>query len=377
MPLTAPEHRPQLPLEVLGSAEPVEVLYEAEEPVIFTLHTGLDQRVLAYLADATPEARWLLLAPCGDRLLEELRGGRVSVREALESSWLWLAKLDNDDCWTEAWSVDLRELPSAHLPEPGVMLLPEHEPALSMRAVGMQLGRDSTPASVVAYVANATRKALKFVAEFVLEHERQGRPSDRLRAFYDLPVHHFEFSSFEIAFSAPAEFAGDASLEHSIELLRHGIEWAASDDRRPLAADSDQEREAILRALEQLTPPSTGVIEGIEIGGRWMEHRAVKLRRSARRRVQEELRRAQAERRMSVTGRLREFDKDSLAFTLRDTPNGVDVRGSFDEELHDELLELFTNDDRVLVVGVERGGRLHVTGVSAVPEDAEILEPRG
>lgn len=377
MPLTAPEHRPRLPLDLLGSPHPVVVLYEAEEPVLFTLLTALEQRVLAYLADATSDARWLLLAPCGDQLLADLQAGRVTVRDALESSWLWLAKLDNDDRWNAAWSIDPRDLPADHLPKPGVMLSPEHQPALSIRAMGTQLGRSTTPASVVAYVANATRKALKIVAEFVLDHERQGRPSDRLRAFYDLPVHHFEFSSFEIAFSVSAEFAGDTSLDHSIEILRQGIEWAAGDDQEPLAAKCDEEREAVLRALKQLTPPSTGVIEGIEVGGRWMDHRTLRLRRSARRRVQEELRRARTERRMSVTGRLREFDKDSLAFILRDTPNGVDVRGSFDEELHDELLELFTNDEHVLVVGIERNGRLHVTGASPIPDDAQILDSRG
>lgn len=370
MPLTAPSQAPLLPDGILGSAEPAEILYEAEEPVLFTLTTAMQQRVLAYLAEGTPDARWLLLAPCGDQLLDDLKHGRIPVRAALEASWLWLAKLDNDNNWTGAWTVDIESFPQEHLPERGLMLLPEHEPVLSTRAVGAQLGRSSTPASVVAYVANATRKAVKRMLEYTLERDGQGRPSDALRASYDLLVQRFGYASFEIAFASPTSLTEDPALQRAVELLRKGITWAGSDSDAPLAAENDQEREAVLRAIKQLTPPSTGAIERIDVGGRWMNHRAVVLKRAARRRVQAELRRAHTERVVSFVGRLREFDKDNFAFTLRDTPESVDVRGSFDEELFDELLEYFTNDDLVLVVGAERAGRLYVTAVTAVTDES-------
>jgi len=353
----------------LGSAEPTEVLYEAEEPVIFTLTTAFQQRVLAYLAEGTPDARWLLLAPCGDQLLDDLKHGRVPVQAALGASWLWLAKLDNDNSWGGAWVVDIDSFPQEHLPERGLMLLPEHEPVLSTRAVGPRLGRSSTPASVVAYVANATRKALKQVLEHTLERDEQGRPADALRASHELIVQRFEYASFEIAFAFPTGRFDDPALERAVELLRKGITWAASEHDAPFAAESDEEREAVLRAIKQLTPPTTGVIERIDIGGRWMNHRSVVLRRAARRRVQAELRRTDTERVVSVVGRLREFDKDNFAFILRDTPDGVDIRGSFDEELFDELLESFSNDDLVLVVGAMRAGKLYVAAVSAAPHE--------
>jgi hypothetical protein len=364
MPLTAPPPESALPPGILCAAEPVEVLYEAEEPVIFTLMTAFQQRVLAYLAWSTSDARWLLLAPCGDQLLDDLKHGRLPVRTALTASWLWLAKLSNDDNWEGAWVVDIDDFPQEHLPERGVMLLPEHEPVLSTRAVGAQLGKSSIPASVVAYVADATRKALKGVLEFTLERDRQGRPSDDLRASYDLHVQRFAYASFEIAFSSPPGLVDDPALRRAIELLRKGIIWAGNDDDAPLAAESAQEREAILRAIKQLTPPSSGAIERIDVGGRWMNHRAVVLRRAARRRVQAELRRTTSDKVVNVVGRLGEFDKDNFTFTLRDTSQGVDIRGSFDEDLVDELLEYFTTDDRVHVVGTERGGKLYVAAVS-------------
>lgn len=366
MALTMPDKATALPEGILGPAEPEEILYEAEEPVVFTLVTALGQRVMAYLADATPDTRWLLLAPCGDRLLDDLKQGRVPVRDALQASWVWLAKLGNDDQWQGAWAVEVADLPDLHLPQPGVMLLPEHEPVLSTRAVGAGIGRSSTPASVVAYLADATRKAVKGILEFVLERDRQGRPPDDLRMSYDLPVQRFAYASFEIAFSAPASLFQDPALDRSIELLRKGLRWAASGDEKPLSAASDDERDAVLRAIKQLTPPSTGAIERIDVSGRWMEHGVAELRRSARRRVQAELRRTRTERILSKEGRLREFDKDNCTFILRDTPDGVDVRGSFDEAMYDEFLDYFTNDDRVVVVGVERAGKLYAAAVSGV-----------
>jgi len=47
--------------------------------------------------------------------------------------------------------------------------------------------------------------------------------------------------------------------------------------------------------------------------------------------VQRELRLANTERVDRAEGRLREIDKDNLTFTLRDTPDGIDVRGVLDE----------------------------------------------
>jgi len=366
--LAPPHSDRRVPIELLGAATPVKVLYEAEEPVVFTLNSAVGERLLAYIADSTSETRWVLLTPCGDQLLDELMSGRLPLRSALERSWLWLARLDNEDHWQGVWAVCLDELPSEHVPVPGVMLLPEHEPVFSARAVGEQLGRSTIPASVVAYVADATRKAIKGVVEHVLEHDSQGRPSDKLRSYYDLPTHHFEFASFEISFAAPQGLEDAAPLTRGLELLRRGIEWAANESEEPLEAQNKQERQAILRAIKQLTPPSTGAITRIDVGGQWMDHQVVKLHRSARRRVQAELRRAPSEKRASVTGRLREFDKDNLAFILRHTAGGNDVRGSFEEELYDELLEYFNNDELVCVMGSERSGKLHVDAVTAVPE---------
>lgn len=118
---------PALPSGLLGSATPERILYEAEEPVVFTLRSAQGQLLLAYLADASASSRWLLLVPCGQATLSALEQGRLPVLDALQSSWAWLAQVDEDDEWQGVWVVDWSKFPVAHLPKPGVLLLPEHE----------------------------------------------------------------------------------------------------------------------------------------------------------------------------------------------------------------------------------------------------------
>ena len=380
MPLTAPDGAPRVPDGVLGSAEPIDVLYEAEEPVVFTLRTLQGQRLLAYVADATADARWVILVPCGDALLHGLQVGRVAVSDALTSSWAWLAQLDDEGRWLGAWVVEAAALPPEHLPRPGVMLLPEHAPVLATRATGDGIGRDGTPASVVAYLANATSAALKGVSELFLGRDGQGRPPDDLRAYYDLPVLRFAWRSFEIAYGPPTRPHDEAILRRSVETIQAALAWAASDDDQPFPSEDPEERRAVLRAIMQLTPPTRGGIDRIDVSGRWMGPRPAVLKRSARARVQAELRRTPTPQVVREDGYIRELDKDNLTFTLRGTregPHGSDVKGVIEDGQLDDALDYFNTDAQVVLVGELRGGRLHVQSICPAPaqEATRPVEP--
>lgn len=173
MPVTTPKHGRPLDIALLGSPESEEILCEAEIPFVYTLRSSFGERLIAYVADETPTTRWVVLAPCSDATLDELRAGRRALREVLTGSWMWLAALRPGHGWETAWAVSEDDLPPEHLPLPGTTLFAEAEAVLAIRAVGEHIGRSSTPASVVAYVADAARKALKGVLEFV--QERGGR----------------------------------------------------------------------------------------------------------------------------------------------------------------------------------------------------------
>lgn len=114
-----------MPPQELSSSVPEEILYVAEQPIVFTLRTTIGQQLLAYVADEEPDFTWVLLAPCTEGMLRDLRDDRLAVREALLGSRLWLARRDPEQRWDGCWSVEPAEIPEDHLPRPGTLLHPD------------------------------------------------------------------------------------------------------------------------------------------------------------------------------------------------------------------------------------------------------------
>ena len=129
MSLARPEREPLDPSPLPERLVPEDVLYEAECPVVFTARSSGGQLLLAYAADDAPDGAWFIVTPLTARTLEALRRGALPLRDALTSSWMWLAHEGRDGRLDAVWAVEASELPDEHLPAPGVPLLPEHEPA--------------------------------------------------------------------------------------------------------------------------------------------------------------------------------------------------------------------------------------------------------
>jgi hypothetical protein len=371
--LTKPGREPLRTPPVSGRLEVVDVLYDAERPVVFTTRSLNGQMLLVYAAGDSEEGSWYVLTACTERLLADLRSGHVSVRDAITSSWMWLAREDTSGALAEVWSVTAAEIPEEHLPMPGTPLLPEHEAALVTRAIGAEISLGRVPASVVAFVADATRKAVKVILDYLLSKPVEGRPTEEHRALYDLRVQRFAFASFEIGFASPDEGAVPRlTLLQAAEKLEAGLRWAAGSTEAPLPAEGHEERLSILRAALLLTPPLGGAISEVEVSGQWIGRgRAVRLTRDARRRVHAELNRISTERVLKYVGRVGEVDRDNLSFTLRDTEEGRDRKVSFPEELLDDVIQALSDARLVAVAGVERSGRLYVTALGASGADAD------
>lgn len=369
MPITPPD-REQLPAGLVDLSLPVDrVLYEAEYPILYLTHTRQGQRLLAYVADESQPALITLLAPISNVALGSLESGTMGVREALSASWLWLHQPGREAA--HLWAIEVTELPDAHLPRPGTPLYPEHEPVLRTRAVGENVTLGRMPASVVAFVADATRKAFKTILDFSLSRNAEGRPTEEHRALYDLPVQQFAFGSFELSFGAPSEdLFGRDEVQAAAEKLTTGLLWA-SDLRNdaPLPAESDEERAAILRATLLLTPPSSGPISEVQVSGRWVNGGRVRLTRASRAKVRSELKTVEEERIVVYHGRVGEVDVDNQSFVLRDTQDGVQRRGYFLEEQRDDMIQYMAEERLVDVLGVERQGRIYVFAVA--PESHE------
>jgi hypothetical protein len=226
MPLSQPPQARVVPTELLSGFTALDVLYEAEAPVVFMATTGLGQKLIAYGADEDTSGGWIILAPCSARTIEDLREGRIAVREALTTSWLWLARRDRDRNIPEAWAVGPEDLPPQYLPSAGTPLELDHESMLSTRAIGPGIAPGSLPASVVAYVADAPRKAINALLDHLLQRRGEGRPPEALRALSDLPVNRFVFASFEMDFGAPASLLEREDVHRAAELLQRGLAWS-------------------------------------------------------------------------------------------------------------------------------------------------------
>jgi len=364
------------PPEYFGAFEPREVLYDFDGPRIFTTTGPAGDEFLAYLCDEDEEHTRYLVAPTSTSILDALRTGLLTVRDALEQPWTWLVDRAHDGRVTRARKVVFQQMEEGTIPRRGTLLWPSLLPLLSVRMVGNGIEPGHVPASVIRRTVDGATAALKALAEWTLRRAKSdGRPSDFLRRYYDLPAQRIAFASFEIAFAAPP-VAGQGEEEEGAlvgmgKILQLGLRWAEQDNEEELS--SSEESRVALDALAKLMPPRHGVVTEVHLGGRLAGDlgRPRVLTRDASARVLRALRRLSADvRPVKHTGLIRQFDKDKLSFTLRD-PSGKDIaRCSFHESAYDDAFAAFESDEAVVVLGHESLSRGVVDVLSIGPEPA-------
>lgn len=353
-----------VPFECL---EPIRVLYEFDGPRIFTVTSPLGD-FLAYLStesDSESTARYIL-APTGDAMVAALENGTRTVFEALAQPWIWIVDVGFDGQVKNAWRSTIEVIPAENRPRPHVVLWPELEPLISIRMIGRTLEEGQVPGSVIRRAVEGVANALKKLAESVLgDQKRQGLT---VRQFYDLPAQRFAFRSFEVSFRAPnfkqlqlgeQEGVLEQQYDAVAKKLSEALHWATTADPEDSALpriDLD-----LLKALERLVPPQTGVVEKVELRGQLFKHlpeKRFELSRQASKNVARALAKLRdpQEKIRTLSGQVDEFDKGKMTFTLRYTGN-ADARCSISDELYDEVMELFTADDeRVTVTAWETSG---------------------
>lgn len=359
MPLIPPS-APGQDLAWLRDLRPAQVLDEDLVVRLWVVQTGLGQPMLAYLADETPTGDWVLLSATSEARIRSLEAGQLPLRDALTEGWLWLVLRPHQGPLL-AWPVQAQDLPPDHLPRPGVRLRLEHTPVLTTRAVGPTLVAGQVPASVVAWVADATRMAMKALVEHLGGLDTGGRPTDEARARYDLPVRTLAFGSLEIGFGLPSG-AGVDTAPAALALLQAGLRWLSADAGTPLLPERPHaERLAVLEALKRLSPPDRGAIEALEIGGAGLQ-KSTRLDPSVRQRLAQERRAVQSERPVTAEGRIGGMDQDRHTFVLRDLAPGQaekELRWSYGPDLQAAVLGAFTRQAQVTITGSERSGRLY------------------
>jgi hypothetical protein len=366
MPIVTPGSG-ELDVRLVGDLAPIRVLDEDTVERLWIAQSGPGLQMLAYLAEETAQFDWIILSPCNAAIVEGLESGSIALRDAVVGTWMWLVQRRIDGSLS-AWTVDEQWFPEVNLPRPGVRLRLEHSPAITTRAIGESIGRGTAPASVVAWVADSTRKAIKVLLDYMFEFDKGGRPTDEARSLYDLPVRSLAFHSFEVGLGLPESQMGREKVQQAVTLLQSGFDWLASDPSEPFLPNSSaEERIAVLAALKTLAPPKHGLIERVEVGGLCMR-RVGNLDRAARAKLQTEITAVHAETPITLVGRVRELDRDRGTFILRDVNDRPEIRGVISQETVDEFVEYFITEQRVAVIGVQRSSRFYAHAVAPIAD---------
>lgn len=369
----------EFPIETV---EPDEILEYYDRPLLFTATPNTGHTVLFYWAGRTtseaPER--YICVPAHSKLIDDLKNGFRTLRETLKEGWTWVVHIDQDANVERAWSIDFSEIPDEFLPEPGLMLEPEHQPFLTLTAKGDELEVGEIRASVVKKLADSATKALKRIAEFHLDVERSpGRVAESLRRFWDLRTTRFSYGSFGMSFQLPddpqqeIDEAYDDNLRKMSDDLRNALDWLDHGDNE-FETMSEERRRAMLNALDELLPPARGDIESVEVSGRSVDNGVssgtYEISRDARQQVKRAAKALESEEQLLRSGTVRAIDLDSYTFRVaRDetTTKTEQITFRFDEEHREKLLDSLAGERKVIAIGRRGPDAAKVTLIALIP----------
>lgn len=261
----------------------------------------------------------------------------------------------------------------------GVAALREQEADVWLRIHGPEIVWDDAPTSVLTAFVDSLRKGVQMVAEFVDTGTLTTRPTNELKHACDLRLVGLAPGSVQIGLRLP--FTGAAAAKHAVAeaaLARYldVVAWAAADEDRDLDAQIPDlsERKVLLNAVKPLLPPKRGGVDFIELRGRRVGNRPMRLTRQTHQRLDDALDRlvVAADRIEIRTGVLREIDLDERTFLLRHGDDPAQIRCSFPDELYEVAKEAFDRPVRVSGAMRTPGGRRGATLLAV--ERIEVLE---
>lgn len=229
-------------------------------------------------------------------------------------------------------------------------------------------------------VEGASTALRKTAAHVFKEPGKQGRASNARRRLYDLPVQHFAYNSFEVAFSLPnTQQESLLQDEDDAEMLLIGNTLADAIIRSTGMEDGDSTLETLdielLEALEKLVPPLSGKVTEFEVGGTILGQtdKSFRLNREASKHVKKALQsvRNKEEKITTLEGFVSQMDRDNLSFTLRQISDNRDHVCAFSSEIFDEVMDAFVHESRVAISGREtlKNGNIDVSIFNKVSAD--------
>lgn len=356
--------------------EPLRVLSYYDGPRIFTFNDADDALCLACWSDEDEKCSRFLVVAVTDPIIADLENGLLSVREALAQPRLWVVDWTQGGGLSGAWLVALKDVPEDAQPQPRTMLHRSLDPILSLRVTGEGIRPGEIPGSVIKSTVEGAQRAIKCLAEYEMDlPARKGRPSRALQKLYDLPVQRTLAASFEVQFRSPLsepglfQGLGESEIREEREVLSRvadhlmaGLNWLttapSAASALPVPGDPELSR-AIIKALRFLTPSPRSPIREMEIRGELATRslEPIRLSRSVRSILNGAMSRVPAmkERRVELTGRIRELNERLMRFEIHDVkhpPSPVRFC-EFDADLWDAVYEMLGVEETVNVLGIE------------------------
>jgi hypothetical protein len=341
---------------------PTEILAEYEEALTFTFLDNAQNLMLAHLAATETDCLRYVVAPTSEAVIGRLKTGAISIRRALEQNLLWVVDVQRDGQIVKCWSQKFSDLPTDAVPDPDVMLYPELEPMIRLRATGNAISPGTIPTATVRSAVAGVENAVRKLTDYIRQKLPAGRPSEGHRQFYRLEVQEIAFGSLSIAFRSvkpPAELI--ESVEHANvisrieDMLVRGLKWSQTGES---PSGDIAEAEAIFEAIREISPGRGATAEVVEVSGRVADkaHGLVRLTRSTRELATDTIKNYRIQLRapdfVTSLGVVREADKDASSFRLRNRPDQLpELNFFFSDEQADDVMDAFYGDYQVFVTG--------------------------
>lgn len=357
---------------------PLEILVEFDQPLTFTFRDVSGTLLLAHLASYDDELSRYVVAPTTEEIIDQLKSGARAILAALDQPIVWLIDVTPDGKVAKAWVGSLRGIPVKVLPAPDVMLYAHLAPMIRLRAIGKLIEPGSLPARVVKSLVGGTENAVRWLTNHVTGEGKPGRPANSHRSLYQLQAQQFAFRSFEVAFRPVDPSSGElirdqeaVNVVREVErLLSLGLQWVQTGE---LDTKDDAERQAILEAMKELSPPQGSPIERVEVSGRVVSdpdpNNAPKLSKNTRQLAGSavgELRRGRALPEYVVrAGRIEAVDRGKFTVTIR---NNVEQDATFRFELEflDDVLDALNTQVDVSTVAAHADGELWLVVIESL-----------
>jgi hypothetical protein len=344
--------------------QPLETLVDFDQPLTFSLKDENGTLLLAHLVSQDDQHSRYVVAPTTQQIIDQLKSGARAIITALDQPILWLVDVSVDGEVTKAWVGTLKEIPAGVLPASDVMLYAHLAPMIRLRATGKLIEPGSLPARVVKSLVGGAENAVRWLTNYVTAAGKPGRPSESHRSLYQLQAQQFAFRSFEVAFR-PVDPASGLLIsdENAIRVVREverllsvGLQWVQTGE---LNAKSDAERQAILEAMKELSPPQGSPIERIDVSGRVVSdpnpNNAPRLSKTTRQLAGSAIGEMQKGRELPdyvvQAGRIVQAHYDNRKATVRNSKN-EDVEFDFEEAFLGEVMDAFYTQVAVSTVAV-------------------------